>query len=39
MRKLLLEHLLGIASVVKAVEGLDEAQHWLSEISKELGSA
>ena len=39
MRKLLLEHLLGIASVVKAVEGLYEAQHWLSEISKELGSA
>ena len=30
MRKLLKEHLLGIACVVKAVEGLDEAQNWLA---------
>lgn len=38
MRKLLLEHLTGIASVVKAVEGLDEAQNWLANISAELNS-
>jgi hypothetical protein len=36
MRKLLLEHLLGVASVVKAVEGLDEAQNWLAYIGAEL---
>ena len=36
MRKLLMEHLLGIACVVKAVEGLDEAQNWLALISDEL---
>lgn len=39
MRKLLLEHLLGITSVVKAVEGLDEAQRWLQGISDELKSS
>ena len=37
MRKLLMEHLLGIASVVKAVEGLEEAQTWLATISDEIG--
>ena len=36
MRKLLMEHLLGIACVVKAVEGHDEAQNWLALISAEL---
>ena len=36
MRKLLMEHLLGIDCVVKAVEGLDEAQNWLALISDEL---
>lgn len=36
MRKLLMEHLLGIACVVKAVEGNDEAQNWLALISAEL---
>lgn len=39
MRKLLMEHLLGIASVVKAVEGVDEAKHWLSQISSELSTS
>ncbi|CAA0081722.1 Uncharacterised protein [Zhongshania aliphaticivorans] len=38
MRKLLKEHLLGIACVVKAVEGLDEAQNWLAVISDEITS-
>ncbi|MBO6753443.1 MAG: hypothetical protein JJ903_10245 [Spongiibacter sp.] len=36
MRKLVMDHLLGIACVVKAVEGLDEAQNWLALISDEL---
>jgi hypothetical protein len=36
MRTLLKEHLLGIACVVKAVEGLDEAQNWLALISDDL---
>lgn len=39
MRKLLKEHLLGIACVVKAVEGLDEAQNWLALISDEINTA
>lgn len=38
MRKLLKEHLLGIACVVKAVEGLDEAQNWLALISDEINT-
>ncbi|CAA0094362.1 hypothetical protein [Zhongshania aliphaticivorans] len=38
MRKLLKEHLLGIACVVKAVEGLDEAQNWLAIISDEINN-
>ncbi|WP_269619902.1 hypothetical protein [Zhongshania sp. BJYM1] len=38
MRKLLKEHLLGIACVVKAVEGLDEAQNWLAIISDEISA-
>ena len=38
MRKLLKEHLLGIACVVKAVEGIDEAQNWLAIISDEISS-
>jgi hypothetical protein len=36
MRVLLREHLLGLACVVKAVEGLDEAQNWLALISDEI---
>jgi len=36
MRTLLKEHLLGIACVVKAVEGIDEAQNWLAMISDEI---
>ncbi|MEX1664749.1 hypothetical protein [Zhongshania arctica] len=39
MRKLLKEHLLGIACVVKAVEGLDEAQNWLAVISDEISAS
>ncbi|MBQ0796841.1 hypothetical protein [Zhongshania sp.] len=38
MRKLLKEHLLGIACVVKAVEGIDEAQNWLALISDEIST-
>ncbi|WP_295874288.1 hypothetical protein [uncultured Zhongshania sp.] len=38
MRKLLKEHLLGIACVVKAVEGVDEAQNWLALISDEIST-
>ncbi|MFT6577856.1 MAG: hypothetical protein ACJAU3_000565 [Zhongshania sp.] len=38
MRKLLKEHLLGIACVVKAVEGIDEAQNWLAIISDEISA-
>jgi hypothetical protein len=36
MRKLLKDHLLGIACVVKAVEGIDEAKNWLATISDEI---
>ncbi|MFQ3199649.1 MAG: hypothetical protein ACI9SK_000356 [Zhongshania sp.] len=36
MRKLLKDHLLGIACVVKAVEGVDEAKNWLATISDEI---
>tara|TARA_R110001592_G_scaffold61158_17_gene186252 strand:- start:14119 stop:14373 length:255 start_codon:yes stop_codon:yes gene_type:complete len=39
MRKLLKEHLLGIACVVKAVEGLEEAQNWLAVISDEISAS
>ena len=39
MRALLKEHLLGLACVVKAVEGLDEAQNWLAMISDEINHA
>jgi hypothetical protein len=39
MRKLLKEHLLGIACVVKAVEGLDEAKNWLATISDEISAS
>ncbi|WP_373081125.1 hypothetical protein [Zhongshania sp.] len=39
MRALLREHLLGLACVVKAVEGLDEAQNWLAMISDEINHA
>lgn len=36
MRKLLMEHLLGLACVVKAVEGPEEARNWLNKISSEI---
>ncbi len=36
MRKLLMEHLLGIACVVKAVEGPKEARNWLLKVSDEI---
>lgn len=36
MRKLLMEHLLGLACVVKAVEGPEEAKNWLAKISTEI---
>jgi hypothetical protein len=36
MRKLLKDHLLGIACVVKAVEGIDEAKNWLATTSDEI---
>ncbi|MFT7406106.1 hypothetical protein [Zhongshania sp.] len=39
MRKLLKEHLLGIACVVKAVEGLDAAQNWLAVISDQISAS
>lgn len=42
MRKLLMEHLLGLACVVKAVEGPEEARNWMQkicgEVTKELDS-
>lgn len=36
MRKLLMEHLLGLACVVKAVEGPEEAKNWLDKIGAEI---
>ena len=36
MRKLLMEHLLGLACVVKAVEGPEEARSLLLKISDEI---
>lgn len=36
MRKLLMEHLLGIACVVKAVEGPEEARNWLLKVSDQI---
>ncbi len=36
MKSVLLEHLLGIALVIKAVEGTDEARDILADISEQL---
>lgn len=36
MKSVLLEHLLGIALVIKAVEGADEAANLLSQISQQI---